>query len=60
MNTQDYDEIVFAIQNIDALLYAYEAIALSPDDGKVNAQRAECILLILRKEVDRLMDQIID
>lgn len=54
MENQKIDELISAMQDVDALMYAYEILAMAPCTNEEKALHAECLFYMMRDKYDKL------
>lgn len=54
METQKIEELISAMQDVDALMYAYEILVMAPSTDEEKALHAECLFYMMRDKYDKL------
>lgn len=56
MENLKIDELISAMQDVDALMYAYEILVMAPSTDEEKALHAECLFYMMREKYDKLKD----
>lgn len=54
MENEKIDAIISAVQDVDALMYAYETLVMTSGEDEEKSVRAECLFYMMRDKYDKL------